>query len=37
MERNLAVVSYSHIFIIETEFLQKELSLFFIFIIFPIP
>jgi hypothetical protein len=26
MERNLTVVPYSHILIIETEFLQKELS-----------
>ena len=32
MERNLTVASYSHILIIETEFLQKELSFFFIFL-----
>jgi len=32
MEHNLTVVSYSHILIMETEFLQKELSFFFIFL-----
>ena len=40
MERNLTVVSYSHILIMETEFLQKEFSFFFTFIVpvgFPDP